>query len=70
MSARPEPPTTRAVIPAESMDEAIASTRLEGLGLPPEVNAAHPFREGNGRTQRAFYRQLARDAGWNLGGRR
>ncbi len=31
-----------------------------------EVNAAHPFREGNGRTQRAFFRQLARDAGWSL----
>lgn len=31
-----------------------------------EVNAAHPFREGNGRTQRAFFRGLARDAGWNL----
>jgi cell filamentation protein len=31
-----------------------------------EVNAAHPFRDGNGRTQRAFFRQLARDAGWNL----
>lgn len=31
-----------------------------------EVNAAHPFREGNGRTQRAFFRQLAREAGWNL----
>jgi cell filamentation protein len=31
-----------------------------------EVNAAHPFREGNGRTQRAFFRQLAGDAGWSL----
>lgn len=31
-----------------------------------EVNAAHPFREGNGRTQRAFFRQLAREAGWSL----
>ncbi len=31
-----------------------------------EVNAAHPFREGNGRTQRAFFSQLARDAGWIL----
>lgn len=31
-----------------------------------DVNAAHPFREGNGRTQRAFFRQLARNAGWNL----
>ncbi|MCP2323693.1 cell filamentation protein [Hamadaea flava] len=29
-----------------------------------EVNALHPFREGNGRTQRAFFRQLSRDAGW------
>lgn len=27
------------------------------------MNAAHPFREGNGRTQRAFFGQLARDAG-------
>ena len=31
-----------------------------------EVNAVHPFREGNGRTQRAFFEQLARDAGFNL----
>jgi Protein involved in cell division len=29
-----------------------------------EVNAIHPFREGNGRTQRAFFSQLSRDAGW------
>lgn len=28
-----------------------------------EINAVHPFREGNGRTQRAFFGQLARDAG-------
>lgn len=28
-----------------------------------EVNALHPFREGNGRAQRAFWGQLARDAG-------
>ena len=31
-----------------------------------EVNAIHPFREGNGRTQRAFFGQLSRDAGWPL----
>ena len=31
-----------------------------------EVNAVHPFREGNGPTQRAFFEQLARDAGFNL----
>ncbi|MFF3228010.1 Fic/DOC family protein [Nocardia suismassiliense] len=29
-----------------------------------EVNAIHPFREGNGRTQRAFFRQLGLEAGW------
>ena len=31
-----------------------------------EVNAVHPFREGNGRTQRAFFHQLARDAGYEI----
>jgi cell filamentation protein len=31
-----------------------------------EVNALHPFREGNGRTQRAFFEQLAYDAGFTL----
>jgi cell filamentation protein len=31
-----------------------------------EINAAHPFREGNGRAERAFSRQLALDAGHPL----
>lgn len=31
-----------------------------------EVNALHPFREGNGRTQRHFFTQLARNAGYQL----
>jgi len=31
-----------------------------------EINVRHPFREGNGRTQRAFLRQLAAAAGWRL----
>jgi cell filamentation protein len=31
-----------------------------------EVNAVHPFREGNGRTQRAFFEQLAGDSGYTL----
>ena len=31
-----------------------------------EINAAHPFREGNGRTQRAFIAQLADDAGYRV----
>jgi cell filamentation protein len=40
---------------------------LDGLtALLADVNALHPFREGNGRTQRAFLSQLARDAGYRL----
>jgi cell filamentation protein len=31
-----------------------------------ELNNAHAFREGNGRTQRAFMRELAKNAGHNL----
>jgi len=31
-----------------------------------EVNALHPFREGNGRTQRVFFAELARRAMYNL----
>ena len=30
------------------------------------INGAHPFREGNGRTQRVFVRELARQAGHEL----
>lgn len=30
------------------------------------TNALHPFREGNGRTQRVFLSQLARNAGYEL----
>ncbi len=47
-------------------------------GLPPdkfsnhaghylgELNVLHPFREGNGRTLRAFFRQLAHEAGYEI----
>ena len=31
-----------------------------------EINVLHPFREGNGRTQREFIRQLAQHAGHDL----
>lgn len=31
-----------------------------------DVNALHPFREGNGRAQRAFLGQLARHAGHRI----
>jgi cell filamentation protein len=40
------------------------SAFVDGLtGLLAEINYLHPFREGNGRTQRAFLGQLARAAG-------
>jgi len=31
-----------------------------------DINALHPFRDGNGRTQRAFVSQLAHDAGHHV----
>ncbi len=31
-----------------------------------DLNALHPFRDGNGRSQRGFIQLLARDAGWQL----
>lgn len=31
-----------------------------------QFNYIHPFREGNGRTQRVFWDRIARDAGWQL----
>jgi hypothetical protein len=31
-----------------------------------QFNYVHPFREGNGRTQRVFWNRVARDAGWEL----
>jgi cell filamentation protein len=50
--------------------------RLAGLGREAfveraahylgDINALHPFRDGNGRTQRAFFAQLAADAGYRL----
>lgn len=30
------------------------------------TNVLHPFREGNGRTQRAFFTQLIRNAGYEI----
>ena len=32
-----------------------------------EVNALHPFREGNGRTTRLFFDSFAKVNGWDLG---
>jgi len=48
-------------------------TRLDSGGFADraayylgELNAAHPFREGNGRTQREFVRELGRKAGHRI----
>jgi cell filamentation protein len=53
-----------------------AADRLRGLARDPfiavlagflaDVNALHPFREGNGRALRAFFSQLAHDAGHHI----
>jgi cell filamentation protein len=53
-----------------------SSDRLRGLArgdfvgrmaaLYGDLNALHPFREGNGRTQRAFLSQLGGQAGYRL----
>jgi cell filamentation protein len=31
-----------------------------------QLNYIHPFREGNGRTQRVFWSRIAKDAGYEL----
>jgi cell filamentation protein, protein adenylyltransferase len=51
----------------------LRTDRLHGLGREQfwerpthyyaEINAVHPFREGNGRTQRALLGQIAKAAG-------
>ncbi|PIT68830.1 hypothetical protein CEV08_07325 [Bartonella tribocorum] len=39
---------------------------LEAMNLFNFLNQIHPFREGNGRTQRAFFEKLAQAAGHHL----
>ncbi len=61
---------------AEIFARLAAADRLRGLSREQfitrvaeflaDVNALHPFREGNGRTQRAFFSQLAHDAGHHI----
>jgi len=43
--------------------DALASRAAYYLG---ELNSIHPFRGGNGRTQREFIRQLASEAGYRI----
>ncbi len=61
---------------AEVFGKLAAADRLRGLPRErfvarlaeflADVNALHPFREGNGRVQRAFVSQLAHDAGHHI----
>ena len=61
---------------ADVFSRLAAADRLRGLARDPfitalagyfaDVNALHPFREGNGRAQRAFFSQLAHDAGHHI----
>lgn len=61
---------------AEVLGKLAAENHLKGLEAPAfvkraafylsEIDAIHPFREGNGRTERAFVSQLAREAGFHL----
>jgi len=46
-------------LPREEFAERAADVMID-------INGAHPFREGNGRTQRVFIRELAREAGHEL----
>jgi cell filamentation protein len=43
-----------------------ASFAEKAADVMSALNAAHPFREGNGRTQRVFVEQLAHGAGYDL----
>ncbi|MHB8184551.1 MAG: Fic/DOC family protein [Dermatophilaceae bacterium] len=59
-----------------AVEELRAERFLRGLGRAQfvdrlahhydQINHLHPFREGNGRTQRVFWSRVARDAGWQL----
>jgi cell filamentation protein len=49
------------------LKELDASTLSAGLAhYLSEINALHPFREGNGRVQRIFISQLSQEAGYQL----
>lgn len=61
---------------ADIFSRLAAADRLRGLAREQfigrlaeflaDVNTLHPFREGNGRAQRAFFSQLAHDAGHHI----
>ena len=47
-----------------NLEPKVCASRLEHY--LSEINAIHPFREGNGRVQRLFISQLAEHAGYSL----
>nr|WP_246223817.1 Fic family protein [Pseudarthrobacter psychrotolerans] len=59
-----------------SFEELASENHLKGLARAEfierlayhyeKINDIHPFREGNGRTQRLFWNRLALEAGWQL----
>jgi cell filamentation protein len=69
-------PQHLATAAADVFGRLAAADRLRGLNREQfigrvaeflaDVNALHPFREGNGRAQRAFFAQLAHDAGHHI----
>jgi cell filamentation protein len=69
-------PQHLAAYAADVFGRLAAADRLRGLNREQfigqiaeflgDVNAMHPFREGNDRTQRAFFSQLAHDAGHHI----
>ena len=50
----------------KNIDEMPQSNFDEIIEKYVEMNIAHPFREGNGRTQRLFLALLAQNAGYNI----
>ena len=59
-----------------TLEKLAAENRLRGLDIDTfsvraahylgELNTIHPFREGNGRAQREFIRELAAEAGYRI----
>jgi len=65
-----------AASPASTFAQLTSESNLHGLPLARfveraayylgEINTIHPFREGNGRAQREFIRQLGLNSGWKF----
>ena len=67
-SSSRRPRTCSGALPASDTCAGSTATRLASARPRcfGDVNVLHPFREGNGRAQRAFFGQLAREAGYRL----